>query len=191
MTHLGTLTLETQRLILRPLRSEDAQAVFDNWASDPEVTKFLTWPTHQSVDVTQRVIDGWVARYCRPDFYQWGIVLKPEAFDGSDGQPIGTISTVYGDDCIQMVEIGYCIGRKWWNKGITSEALRAVIAFLFEQVEVNRIEARHDPNNPHSGMVMAHCGMKFEGTLRQASRNNQGIVDSCCYSILRSEYLSD
>ena len=76
-----------------------------------------------------------------------------------------------------MAEIGYCIGRPWWNRGITSEALSAVINFMFDQVGANRVQAKHDVNNPHSGLVMKKCGMKYEGTLRSAAVNNQGVCD--------------
>ena len=69
-----------------------------------------------------------------------------------------------------------------------SEALKAVIDFLFEEVGMERIEARHDPNNPHSGGVMRKCGMKYEGTTRRSDRNNQGICDAAHYAILRSEW---
>ena len=86
-----------------------------------------------------------------------------------------------------MVHIGYCIGRTWWHKGITSEALKAVMDYFFEKVEVNRIESRHDPRNPNSGGVMKKCGMKYEGTLRQADRNNQGICDCSFYGLLASD----
>ena len=89
-----------------------------------------------------------------------------------------------------ILQVGYCIGSKWWHQGITSEALGAVIPFLFEEVGANRIEARHDPNNPRSGDVMRKCGLKYEGTLRQADYNNQGIVDVCIYGLLRDEYLA-
>jgi ribosomal-protein-alanine N-acetyltransferase len=104
-------------------------------------------------------------------------------------EPIGTIGVVKQWDEIKMVHIGYCIGRKWWNKGITSEALNPLIKFFFEQVGVNRIESRHDPNNQNSGKVMAKCGMKYEGLLRQADSNNQGIVDTVYYGILAEDYL--
>ncbi len=86
-----------------------------------------------------------------------------------------------------MLQIGYCIGRKWWHKGIMAEALLKVIEFLFDEVGANRIEAVHDPNNPNSGRVMLKCGMKYEGTLRSAAVNNQGITDVAYYSILRSD----
>ena len=64
-----------------------------------------------------------------------------------------------------------------------------MIRFLFDQVGALRIECQHDPNNPHSGRVMAKCGLQYEGTLRQRDWSNQGIVDACLYSLLREEYL--
>ena len=86
-----------------------------------------------------------------------------------------------------MAEIGYCIGRPWWNRGITSEALIAVINFMFDQVGANRVQAKHDVNNPHSGLVMKKCGMKYEGTLRSAAVNNQGVCDVSIYALLKSD----
>lgn len=91
------------------------------------------------------------------------------------------------DDRIGKAEIGYCIGRKWWHRGIMSEALKAVIDFLFDEVSYQRIEARHDTRNPHSGAVMQKCGMKYEGTLRQSDWNNQGVCDACWYASLKNE----
>ncbi len=88
----------------------------------------------------------------------------------------------------RSVEIGYCIGEKWWRRGYTSEALSAVIRFFFEEVGVNRVYSEHDPRNPNSGRVMEKCGMKYEGTLRQADFNNTGICDTCVYGILAEEY---
>ena len=74
------------------------------------------------------------------------------------------------------------------DRGIMTETLNAVIDYLFTEVGMNRVAARHDPNNPHSGGVMRKCGMKYEGTNRSCDRNNQGICDAAQYSILRSEW---
>ena len=155
--------------------------MFDNWASDPEVTKYLTWPTHESVDISRQVLESWIGQYGSNEFYQWIITLKGE------DQPIGSISVVSLDNRVEKAEIGYCIGSAWWHRGFTSEAMRAVIDYLFDEVGMNRIEARHDPRNPHSGGVMRKCGMQYEGTARAADRNNQGICDACHYAILASE----
>ena len=78
--------------------------------------------------------------------------------------------------------------QQWWHNGYVSEALKSVISFLFESVGVNRIMAKHDTQNPNSGKVMQKSGMTYEGTLRQADRNNRGIVDVCVYSVLAKEY---
>lgn len=180
MRHLGTKRLETDRLILRRFIMEDVQAMYNNWASDPEVTRFLTWPAHGSPEISRMVLEDWTASYERADYYQWAIEFE--------GQPIGSIAVVSHSDKAELVHIGYCVGRKWWHKGIMSEALRAVMTFFFEEVGVNRIESRHDPRNPNSGGVMKKCGMQYEGNLRQSEWNNQGICDASWYGILRSEW---
>lgn len=179
MEHCGTKMIQTQRLILRQFCIEDAQAMFDNWASDDQVTRYMTWPTHSSVEISRMVLEDWVAGYARKDFYQWAIEFE--------GQAIGSISVTEHNDDIGMAEVGYCIGRHWWHRGITSEALQAVINYLFDEVGYQRIQARHDPRNPHSGAVMRKCGMTYEGTIRQGDRNNQGICDASIYGLLASE----
>jgi len=184
MEHLGTKKLETERLILRQFNIDDIEPVFNNWVNDDEVTHYLSWPTHKDKNVTKDVLENWIKNYPKNDFYQWAIVQK------EINEPIGTISVVDKNDEIQMIEIGYCIGKKWWNKGITSEALNALIKYFFEDIKVNRIEAWHDINNPNSGKVMAKCGMKYEGTLRQSRKNNTGINDHAVYGILLEEYLN-
>lgn len=183
MKHCGTKQIETSRLLLRRFVSEDYTAMYENWASDPEVTKYLMWPTHANLEVSKRVTEEWVQSYGKEDYYQWAIVLKENG-----AVPIGSISIVGMTEEISMVHIGYCIGRKWWHQGITSEAMKAVMEYCFEELEVNRVESRHDPRNPNSGAVMKKCGMIYEGTRRQSDWNNQGICDASYYGILRDEW---
>lgn len=180
LIHQGTQTIETTRLILRRARQEDAVPMFHNWASDPAVTKYLTWPTHTDPSVSAWVIDSWIAEYQSLSYYQWMIELK------QIGAPIGSISVVRQQEELGELEIGYCIGQSWWHQGITSEALNAVIRFLFAEVGANRITARHDPRNPNSGAVMQKCGMQYEGTSLASDRNNQGICDAVHYAITRN-----
>ena len=182
LTHKGTQTIETSRLILRRAVREDAEPMFRNWASDSDVTKFLTWPAHSNIAVSEIVIGSWLQEYEKESYYQWMIVLKEL------GEPIGSISAVRQNDRTEEAEIGYCIGIRWWHRGIMTEALAAVIRYFFTQVGMNRISARHDPNNPHSGSVMRKCGMKYEGTTRSSDRNNQGLCDTAHYAILRSDW---
>ena len=185
MTHRGTERLETEGLILRRFTRDDAAAMYRNWASDEEVTRFLTWPTHRGPGDSEAVLRKWEAAYADERFYQWAIVPK------ESGEPIGSISAVQVEERIDMVQIGYCIGRAWWHRGITSEALRAVLDFFFDRVGANRVEAKHDTRNPRSGMVMQRCGMRREGTMRSADRNNQGLCDVCLYAVLRTDRSPD
>lgn len=185
MNHQGTKTLESERLILRRFRLDDAPFMFENWANDPDVTKYLMWPRHESVDVSKGVLTEWTNKYDNKDFYEWAVTVKENG-----DIPIGSISVVDKNETAMTAHIGYCIGKKWWNKGITSEALKTVMSFLFNQVKVNRIDSRHDPRNPNSGKVMMKCGMKYEGTLRESDYNNQGICDASHYAILAKEYYS-
>ncbi len=179
LNHKGTQTLVTSRLTLRPFTAEDAADMYSNWASDPEVTKFLTWPTHASAAVSEYVCADWVSHYAEPDYYSWAIVYE--------GHAIGSIAVVCHDAQVGKAHIGYALGRNWWHMGIMSEALAAVMDFLFDEVGYQRLESRHDPRNPHSGGVMRKCGMKYEGTLRQSDWNNQGVCDACWYALLKSE----
>ena len=182
LTHKGTQTIETSRLILRRAVREDAEPMFRNWASDPEVTKYLTWPAYETVETAYPILDMWISEYEKPNYYQWMIELKEL------GEPIGSISAVRQNDRVEEAEIGYCIGKGWWHKGIMTEALSAVIEYLFRSVGMNRVAARHDPNNSHSGDVMRKCGMKYEGTTRASDRNNQGLCDAAHYAILHTEW---
>ena len=183
MNHLGTVTIETKRLILRRFVEADAAAAFYNWENDVKVTEFLRWPAKESIEAARSVLNDWINNYQNNDFYQWAITLKENG-----DEPIGTISVVDQNDQLNIVHIGYCIGRKWWNRGITSEAFAGIIPFLFDEAKVNRIESQHDPRNLNSGKVMMKCGLKYEGTLRQADYSNQGIVDAAMYSLLADEY---
>ncbi len=182
MNHKGTVRIETERLVLRKFKEEDTESVFRNWTSDCKVTEFLRWPTHRDIETTWKIVKEWAENSERNDFYQWAIELKEL------GEPIGTISVADMNERLSIVHVGYCIGSRWWHCGITSEAFSAIIPFFFTEVGANRIEAQHDPGNPNSGLVMRKCGLKYEGTLRQADYSNRGVVDACVYSLLKEEW---
>lgn len=178
MKHLGTKTIETKRLILRRFTIEDAGVMYRNWASNPEVTKFLTWPAHTDAGVSERVIKEWIADYDKPEKYEWCIELK------EIGEAIGSMGIVHINEKAASMEIGYCIGKEFWHQGYTSEALAAVIEYLTTGVGVKRIEARHDAKNPNSGKVMIKCGLKQEGIRPQSDWNNSGICDCVLYGMV-------
>lgn len=182
MKLIGTKRIETERLILRKFVIDDVEDMYANWASDPEVSRFLTWPTHTSTDVTKALLENWISNYDRGDFFNWAIEYK------QCGKVIGNIAVVELDKSISEVVMGYCLSRSLWGKGIMPEALSAVIKFFFHEADVNRISACHDVNNAKSGRVMDKAGMTLEGTLRQAGKNNQGICDEVWHSIIRTDF---
>ena len=181
MTHCGTQKLETERLILRPFSLNDVSAMYRNWASDDQVTKFLTWPAHESEEITRMILSDWLTHYQEENYYHWGIELKEL------GEVIGSLAVVAIRENIGEAEIGYCLGKEWWGNGIMPEAAAAAVDYLFRKAGFRRISACHDKNNPASGRVMQKIGMQYEGTLRNADRNNQGIVDKVIYGILMDD----
>ena len=181
MNKIGTKTIETERLILRRFRLEDAEDMYHNWACDPEVTRFLTWPAHKNAEVSEKVLQEWVPHYEDGGYFSWAVELK------EIGQPIGSIAVVKLNEEVGSADMGYCIGRKYWGQGLMPEALKAVMDYLFDEVGLNRVAACHDVNNPKSGRVMEKAGMKLEGILRKAGKNNQGICDEVWHSMIRSD----
>ncbi len=101
---------------------------------------------------------------------------------------IGNISVVELNEKIEAAEIGYCMSKNYWGQEIMPEALKVVIDYLFDVVNINRVAACHDANNPKSGRVMDKAGMKLEGTLRAIGKNNKGILyDKVWHSMIKSD----
>ena len=181
MNKTGTQTIETERMILRKFSVEDADDMFENWASDPEVTKFLTWTVHSSVDISRTILTDWVTHYEDGGYFNWAMEYK------ETGRVIGNISVVKLNENIDGADMGYCMSSKYWGQELMPEALRAVMDYLFDEVGLNRIAACHDVNNPKSGRVMEKAGMKLEGIWRAAGKNNQGICDEVWHAMIRSD----
>ncbi len=184
LNSLGTVTLETERLRLSRFREDDADAMFRNWASDPQVTKYLTWRPHESQGVTAEVIRGWVESYGSDNFYQWAIRFR------DTDEPFGSISLMNVSDAQLSCEMGYCIGRDRWHMGFTSEAARAVLRFAMEEVGFMRLQAKHCASNIYSGMVMEKIGMTYEGTARRGYITlNDEIEDLRVFSFVKGDLL--
>lgn len=185
MNHLGTREIATERLTLRRFEIEDAENVFYNWFSDEQTVKYLTWPVYKSVDEAEDMIKSWIAQYDNTEYYNWAIELNDLE------QPIGNISVVSIDEKTESIELGYCLGSQFFNKGYMTEAVTAIIRFFINEVGAGRVWARHDTENQNSGKVMAAAGMDYEGTLRHAGFNNQGICDEAVYAKVRSAALEE
>lgn len=155
LIHRGTQSIETVRLLLRRFRIEDAEDMFHNWANDPEVCRFLLWGPHMNIEASRRRIKQWIDQYEFGTSYVWAITLKDKDVT------IGSISVEISSDIDMSCEVGYCIGKAYWGRGIMTEALRAVLHYLFYEVGYRRIFAKHDTLNVASGKVMQKAGMHF------------------------------
>jgi len=178
--------LETERLILRPLRMKDARDV-NVYASDPEVARYVLWDPHVSMTDTRAYIRCMRGLYRRGLPGSWAVTLR------DSGRVIGTVGFMWYSDANLAAEIGYSYARDQWNRGCATEALRAVITSAFQSIPLNRLEAQHDIRNAASGRVMEKCGMRREGVLRQRIRNKGEFADVALWSILLSdlEHASD
>ncbi len=177
ITHKGTKKIVTERLILRQFTPDDANAMFENWANDQKVTKFLTWQPHSSPEETRGLLEQWCKAYESCATYNWAIEFE--------GQIIGNISVVRSSDTNEYAELGYCMGTAYWGKGIMTEAAKAVIDYLFRQVGMHRVGIAHATENPASGRVAQKCGLRYEGTKRHYYKTKEGkFLDIAWYAIL-------
>lgn len=180
MEHLGTRTIETERLILRRFVLADARDMFGHYCSKEKVTEFLSWAPHVGIDETKRYLSDLVLpEYERDTTYRWAIVLK--RLD----EVIGVIDVCAADERKRCAELGWALDDEYWGRGLMPEAANAVVAFLFS-VGYERIQATHHPANKKSGRVMEKIGMTFEGVLKKYSmyKNNE-LSDCCMWAIVR------
>lgn len=182
LNHKGTIEIETHRLILRRFTSDDSDCMFNNWASDEDISKYMRWQQHENIEETKMIINQWLLDYNRSSFYIWAITLK------ESDEPIGSIGLFIINENDLCGDVGYSIGKKYWGQGITTEALRAVLGFAFENIGFNRIETYHSINNPASGKVMQKSGMMFEGFAKQKYKSISGLEDCNMYSILKEDF---
>ena len=172
--------LETDRLILRPLRRQDAKDIF-SYASDPDVARFVLWDPHKTLSETKAYLRYMRSLSRRGLPSSWAVTLR------DSGKVIGTMGFMWFSEANSAAEVGYSLSKAFWNQGYATEALRAVIRSVFASLSVNRLEAQHDLRNPASGRVMEKSGMKKEGILRQRIRNKGEFIDVFLYAVLRSD----
>jgi ribosomal-protein-alanine N-acetyltransferase len=174
-------SIETDRLILRKMTPGDADAIFA-YASDPEVTRYVVWDTHRTIEDSRAFLDLTVRGYEGGADPAWGIVYK------GDHRFVGTCGFASLEPEHARAEIGYVISREYRGRGLAPEAVRAMISFGFKEMDLNRIEARCIAENTASARVMQKAGMTYEGTLRQREFIKGAYRDMELYAILKSEH---
>jgi [ribosomal protein S5]-alanine N-acetyltransferase len=177
-------TLETKRLILRKITSEDVEDMY-SYASNEEVSKYVTWETHKTLSDTKEFVEFVLAQYENKKVAPWGIEYK------ENGKFIGTIDFVSWSLKHHLAEIGYVLSQDYWGKGIVTEAANEVIKFGFTNMDLVRIQARCFVENIGSARVMEKIGMSFEGISRKGWKLESGKhQDIKMYSILKEEFSS-
>ena len=152
---MNTPTLETDRLILRPFMVEDANDVFECWESDPDVAKYMFWTSHNDINKTREWIAFEIGQIEKEDWYRFAVVLKETK------ELIGTV-LIYFEEEVDCWEIGYNLGKKYWSKGYTTEAMKRVMKFATEELKLTQIVGRYAKENPASGNVMKKLGFQYE-----------------------------
>lgn len=155
MVKMKTPTLETERLILRTFTYDDARDVFECWESDPDVAKYMFWSSHNDIEKTKEWLKFEIGQIEKDEWYRFALVLK------STNELIGT-ALIYYEDEVKCWEIGYNLGKKYWGKGYTTEAMSKVIEFATDYLNISEIVGRYAKENPASGNIMNKLGFKYE-----------------------------
>jgi ribosomal-protein-alanine N-acetyltransferase len=167
--------------VLRKILPSDYKDMYE-YSSLDEVTKYLLWSSHPSEEYTRQYIEYLQQRYKIGDFYDWAISLK------DSGKMIGTCGFTRFDFANNCAEIGYVLNPKYWGQGYCTEAVSKIIEFGFNNLHLNRIEARYMKDNVGSRRVMEKCKMTFEGTMKSAvyAKNKYWDIGVC--AILKDRY---
>ena len=171
--------LETERLVLRKLKIEDADSMYI-YASNDDVTKYVLWDSHTSPEQTKQFLQFMIDKY-EQENYAWAVTLK------DSDEFIGTIDYVMLDHNERIGEIGYALSHLYWGKGYMSEAAKAVLHYGFTELHLERIQARCFAENIGSERVMQKAGMVYEGTMRKAKLSKGTYYDLKMYSMIREE----
>ena len=157
--HTGPVRLESGRLILRPLAAVDAEAALANGNGTPAGARFMRCICNGTAADNSDWLAQCAADSRGPRHYEWAIVLKEL------GEPIGSLSLFLKPDGPgrEAADVGYAIGRAWWGQGIATEALRLAMGHLIRVVGVRHFTGEHAPDNPASGAVMRHAGLRCVG----------------------------
>lgn len=178
--HLGSKTLTTPALILRRVVADDAYGIFININHDPEVLRYFGAPYQEHF--ADCSIDGLVALSAKPDAYCWAIELR------ENHECIGILLQQERNDMIGSIEIGYALGSRYWRKGYATQAVQAVIEYLFSEVNYHKITAGYVLVNIASRRVLEKCQMQYEGIRRDDFYHHDQYFDIGYYYIINPRH---
>ncbi|HEY6507014.1 MAG TPA: GNAT family N-acetyltransferase [Vicinamibacterales bacterium] len=168
--------LDTPHLRLRPPEPDDCQAIFESYAADPEVTRYVWWPTHRSIRDTEAFLSWSAQEWSRSPSGPYLIC------DRSGGRVLGGTGLTF--EASGRVITGYVLARDVWGRGYATEALRAMVA-LARALEVERLHAECHADHAASRRVLEKCGFTLEGIQSTIARfpnlDPDLITDVCAY----------
>ncbi|MGN1100682.1 MAG: GNAT family N-acetyltransferase [Huintestinicola sp.] len=183
LTHIGTNTIETERLILRRFEYSDNASMRKNWIADEKIQSFYREPVYTTESEVKELLDKYIGSYEKEDYYRWAVT------DKISGECIGQIAYYLVDSENNYAEIEYCIGPDFQCKGLATEATKAIIAYGFEKINLHKVQICTMTINSASKRVIEKCGFTYEGTLRDSFIKDGKYVGRLYYSILRDEYV--
>lgn len=182
LTHNGTDTITTDRLILRRFEYSDDDSMLRNWIADEKIQSMYSEPVYSTKEEVKELLDKYIGSYERPDYYRWAVIEK------ASGECIGQIAYFLVDSKNHFAEIEYCIGAEFQCRGYATESTKAVIAFGFDRINLHKVQICTKTINKPSRRVIEKCGFTYEGTLRDYFFMNGEYVGRHYFSILRKEY---
>ena len=182
LSHIGTIVIETDRLLLRRFQYADTSAMLKNWIADERIQSMYAEPVYTTEEEVKGLLDKYIGFYEKDDYYRWAIILK------ETGACIGQIAYFLVDTKNHFAEIEYCIGSAFQCRGYATEATKAVIRFGFEKIKLHKVQISTKENNKSSKRVIEKCGFTYEGTLRDYFYTKGEYTGRLYYSMLQSEY---
>lgn len=181
LTHIGTDTIETERLILRKFKISDDEAMLKYWIADKKIQSLYSEPVYTTKAEVDELLEKYINSYQKNDYYRWAIIEK------NSGECIGQIAYFLVDSKNNFAEIEYCIGSDFQCKGYATEATKAVIQYGFDKINLHKVQICTKTINKPSKRVIEKCGFTYEGTLRDYFYMDGEYVGRLYFSMLKSE----
>lgn len=182
LTHVGTNTIETERLTLRRFKYIDDDAMLKNWIADEKVQSMYSEPVYTTKEAVKELLDKYISSYEKNDYYRWAIIER------TSGECIGQIAFFLVDSKNDFAEIEYCIGSDFQCKGYATEATKSIIKYGFEKINLHKVQICTKAINKPSKRVIEKCGFTYEGTLRDYFYFKGDYVGRLYFSMLRDEF---
>ena len=185
LTHIGTNTIETEKLILRRFEHSDDEAMLKYWVADEKIQSLYSEPVYSTKEAVRDLLDKYIGSYERNDYYRWAIIEKKSS------ECIGQIAYFLVDNKNHFAEIEYCIGSDFQCKGFATEATRAIISYGFNKINLHKVQICTKTINKPSKRVIEKCGFTYEGMLRDYFYMDGKYVGRLYFSMLREEFESN